>query len=171
MGADQTTISQALSKLLVAVVVIPLIILLIPVVIFWLTAKLFLKLVVLICIWAVWGVKGKDLLVIYSDSPYWKEYFENGLLPQIESRSYSLNLSTRAKMQTYNLQILAFDLFKYEKDYNPMVVLFPFLRWPRRYQYYQAFKEFKHGKENALTKVENQVFEALNQSLTNPHPR
>ena len=119
----------------------------------------------------LWGPRGKDLLVVYSDSPFWKEYFEKGLLPQIEKRSNTLNWSKRSSWSAMSLSVIAFRLFMKEKEYNPIVMLFPFLHWPKQVHYYQAFKDFKHGRENTLNEVENQLFIALEKAIKNPHPR
>ena len=42
-----------------------------------------------------YGLRGKCILFVYSDSPHWKQYIEANILPRIEHCSVILNWSQR----------------------------------------------------------------------------
>jgi hypothetical protein len=71
----------------------PLLLLLLPLVVVagvvWLVAAVLLQLVV----WLTWCSRGRHVLVVYSDSPIWQEYFEQNVLPAVGSRGVVLNWS------------------------------------------------------------------------------
>jgi len=66
---------------------IPLFLLLLPLLlvalVFWALYSLSLYLLV----WTCWLTRGRDLLFVYSDSPHWKQYIEEEILPRIQHRS------------------------------------------------------------------------------------
>src|SRR5919112_1517073 len=44
-----------------------------------------------------WGAQGKDLLIVYSNSPHWQRYVEEEWLPHWRDRAVILNWSDRAR--------------------------------------------------------------------------
>lgn len=121
--------------------------------------------VVLVLVWLTWLPRGKDVLLVYSNSPHWQEYFEAGLLPQVADRAEVLNWSERATWPVASLRTIAFQVFSGAKEYNPMLFLFSPFRWPKRVRFYQAFRDFRHGNESTLSGVERQLSEILNQPV------
>jgi len=65
----------------------PLLVVLLPLVIvagvLWLMTAVLLLLVV----WLTWCPRGRYVLVFYSESPIWREYFEQNVIPVAHSRS------------------------------------------------------------------------------------
>jgi hypothetical protein len=57
----------------------------------WLVTAVLLQLVV----WLTWCPRGRYVLVVYSNSPIWREYFEAHVLPAVSSRGVVLNWSER----------------------------------------------------------------------------
>ena len=145
--------------------VAPLLIVLLPfllaAVLLWLVIVLVIKLVIIIGVWFAWNPRGKDTLVVYSRSPYWQEYFEARLIPQIESRSLLLNWSDRACWPSWRLRTLAFRMFKGERDFNPMVLVFKPFHWPKSFRFYDSFIQHKHGREQPLIALEKQLAQCL----------
>ena len=48
-------------------------------------------------VWALWLPRGKDILLVYSDSPIWREYVLSEILPLVQERAVVLNWSERSK--------------------------------------------------------------------------
>jgi hypothetical protein len=172
MGADRG-ILEFIYQLLLKVVFLPLLLLSIPIVLIWLVVSFAVSLFVLLVVWSTWPVKGKDLLVVYSDSPLWQTYFESGLLPRVRSRAEVLNWSQRSRWPTMSLKRIVFDRFKKEKEFVPVVIKFSRFSWPRQIRLYRAFHGCKHGKSGDLIKLESELSQVIGEALdlSAYHPR
>ncbi len=42
-------------------------------------------------VWLLWLPKGKDTLVVYSDSPIWRDYMETQVVPLVQEPAILLN--------------------------------------------------------------------------------
>jgi hypothetical protein len=126
----------------------PLLVVLLPLVVvggvLWLMAAVLLQLVV----WLTWCSRGRYVLVVYSYSPIWQEYFEQNVLPAVGSRGVVLNWSDR-KQWSYSLPVALFRFFAGTREFNPLAIVFQPLAWPRRFRFYAPFKAFKHGRRPA----------------------
>jgi hypothetical protein len=105
--------------------VIPLFLLLLPfllvVLAFWALYSISLYLLV----WTCWLTRGRDLLFVYSDSPHWKQYIEEEILPRIQHRSVILNWSERRKwIQKLTLGPMVFRHFGGYREFNPIGIHF-----------------------------------------------
>jgi hypothetical protein len=138
----------------------PLVLLLLPLVavvgVLWLVWAVLLQLVV----WLAWCPRGRYVLVVYSNSPIWREYFEAHILPAIGSRGVVLNWSER-KQWRYSLPVALFGLFAGTRNFNPLAIVFQPLTWPRRFRFYPAFQAFKHGHPEGVEKMRLELFELL----------
>ena len=138
----------------------PLLVILLPFVVvvgvLWLVTAVLLQLVV----WLTWCPRGRYVLVVYSNSPIWREYFEAHVLPAVSSRGVVLNWSER-KQWPYSLPVALFKLFAGTRNFNPMAIVFEPLTWPRRFPFYPAFQAFKHGRPQEVEEMRNQLFEIL----------
>src|SRR5262245_36046537 len=107
----------------------PLLAVLLPViavgVVLWLTAAIVLQLIV----WTTWCPRGRYALVVYSNSPIWKDYFEQRLLPAIGNRAVVLNWSER-RQWSYALPAALFTCFGGRREFNPLAVAFAPLASP-----------------------------------------
>src|SRR3954463_5742277 len=94
----------------------PLVIVLLPFVIVaaavWFAAAIYLLLIV----WTTWCPRGKYALVVYSDSPVWREYFETSVLPVIGDRAAVLNWSDR-KQWAFSLPVVLFRMFAGTREF------------------------------------------------------
>ena len=128
----------------------------IVVLVVWLLGALLLQVVV----WLTWCPRGRYALVVYSSSPIWREYFEEGVLPALGSRAAVLNWSERRHWKL-SLAVLLFHVFGGSREFNPMAIVFEPLAWPRRFRFYRAFRAFKHGQGEELDGLMREFFNAL----------
>ena len=123
-----------------------------------------------------WYPQGKYMLFVYSNSPNWKEYIEANILPRISSYAVVINWSERSKWE-WEKKPLEFKVFQHwtgvrryffkgkkkwdGREFNPIAIIF--VPWWRRkvLRFWQAFKDFKHGKKKSLTNLEAQFFEII----------
>jgi len=137
-----------------------LLVLLLPLVVFvgvlWLATAVLLQLVV----WLTWCPRGRYALVVYSDSPIWREYFDAHVLPAIGGRGVVLNWSERRRWP-YSLSVALFRLFAGRRNFNPLAIVFQPLTWPRRFPFYPAFQAFKHGRPEEVERMRLELFELL----------
>lgn len=112
--------------------------------------------------WLRWSGTPVRGILIYSNSPKWQEYIEREWLPRLGDRVIVLNWSERKKW-TRSLAVLLFrhhiDASSYAINYNPSVILLRGCRYPYLYRYFYAFRNVKHGDDQALKKLEGQMFE------------
>ena len=86
-----------------AVFIILLIPLLLPLMALAVTLWFLHRMTLYLLVWLLWLPKGKDILFVYSDSPIWKEYMTQQLLPLVEQRAVVLNWSERSKWPKWSL--------------------------------------------------------------------
>ena len=138
----------------------PLLFVLLPLVVvigvLWLFAAALLQLVV----WVTWCPRGRYALVVYSNSPIWRDYFEGNVLPAVGRRGTVLNWSER-KQWRYSFAVALFWFFGGSRDFNPLAIVFQPLAWPRRFRFYRAFRAFKHGRPEEVERMRGQLFELL----------
>src|SRR5262245_20750343 len=101
----------------------PLVIALFPLVMLFLVLWLVTALLALLAVWVSWCSTGRYALVIYSDSPIWRDYVESRILPDLRGRAVMLNWSERARWRT-SLGTVLFTLFAGRRDFNPMAIVF-----------------------------------------------
>ena len=112
---------------------------------------------------ATWGRNGKRLLLVYSESPNWHQYITEHWMPRLSPYAVCVNWSRRNEWKPHpplEAKILRHWGGAYE--FNPMVVYFPKHGQVEVIRFWKAFKDFKHGKEQALRKAERRLFEIVN---------
>ncbi len=105
----------------------------------------------------VWGSQGKDLLLVYSNSPHWKTYVETHWLPRWGSRAVVVNWSERQRWRFEHPQeAQLFSAFAGSREFNPLAIVLPADGWRdvRVVRFWQAFREYKHGKDSTLRRAE-----------------
>lgn len=116
--------------------------------------------VLYVAIWLGWCLRGRHVLLVYSDSPIWREYIEKELLPRLEGRAVVLNWSER-KHWRKSLAVLAFRRFGGWRAFNPLAVVFrPFHR-AKVFRFFGPFQEFKHGQPAKVEQLKTELFGAL----------
>ena len=107
-----------------------------------------------------WGRRGRRILLVYSRSPHWQEYIERNWLPTLGQNAVVLNWSDRSDWKRRNtLAALAFRHWSSDTDFNPMAILFPPFGKARRLGFYYAFRDYRHGKEQALRSAESELLQ------------
>jgi hypothetical protein len=57
--------------------------------------------------------------------------------------------------------VLAFWYFGGSREFNPLAVVFRPLRLPRVFRFYEPFREFKHGKTEAVENMTRKFLECV----------
>jgi hypothetical protein len=123
---------------------IPVFILLVPIVIAVLVLSALQSLALYLLVWATWITRGKDILLVYSDSPHWKEYIEEEILPRIRNRTVVLNWSERQNwFGRFTLAPMLFRHFGGHKEFNPIFIHFRLLRLHRAYRFLEPFRRWR----------------------------
>jgi hypothetical protein len=94
---------------------------------------------VLVRVW--WLLRGKDILLVYSDSPIWHNYMTTQILPLVQSRAQILNWSERKRWPRWSLAVRVFRSYSESRDFNPMVILFPPLGKACFFRFFPSFQE------------------------------
>jgi hypothetical protein len=124
-------------------------------------AHLVATILIYLAVWLVWNTRGIRLVYVYSNSSHWQEYIEKEILPRFPDGQIVLNWSERQRWKYFSLASVVFHHFGGYRAFNPMaVVLRPFRR-AKVFRFYEPFKDFKHGKQDALLKMEKEFFQAL----------
>jgi hypothetical protein len=142
------------------VVVVPLVPVLIAVVVIALLAFAVASACMHVVVWTWWCLRGRDILFVYSDSPVWRDYVEQNILPHLGERAIVLNWSQR-KQWRFSVARLAFHHFGGYRQFNPLAVVFRPLRRTRTFRFWEPFKDFKHGRPAALQTMELEFFSLI----------
>jgi hypothetical protein len=141
-----------------------LIVVLLPLVLSIVLLQLILYLVWSVClhavIWSWWCLRGRGVLFVYSDSPVWRDYIEQHILPRLDERAVVLNWSQRKRWR-FSLARLAFYHFGGSQEFNPLAVVFRPLRPTRIFRFWQSFRDLKHGRPEALHEVETEFLRLI----------
>ena len=105
----------------------------------------------------LWFPTGKRVLVVYSNSPHWKQYFEERIIPRLGSRCVVLNWSERRQWSS-TLAASLFWFYGRDRAYNPLVVVFRPFGWARVFRFWPAFREAIHGRPEMLQGLEKELF-------------
>ena len=110
---------------------------------------------------------GKNIIFVYSESTNWQEYIEQKIFPEIEAKALLINWSERSKWKKRKpLEVKIFRHFGGDTEFNPMAIIF-IRPWKIKIvRFFQAFKDYKHGKEFLLNQCMNELFDlAANKAL------
>jgi hypothetical protein len=121
--------------------------------VFFVISSIFLH----VAVWSWWCIRGRDILFVYSDSPIWHDYIEQQVLPHLGERAVVLNWSQRTRWRL-SLARLVFYHFAGWRAFNPMAVVFRPCRRTRTFRFLEPFKDFKHGRTEALNRMESEFF-------------
>ena len=115
---------------------------------------------------AVWQSQGRDLLLVYSNSPNWKRYVEEKWLPRWGNRAVVLNWSERQNWQRERRpEVALFRAFAGDREFNPLGIVVPQTgRAACVVRFWRAFREYKHGKDRLLLAAEAELEACLGAS-------
>lgn len=110
----------------------------------------------------VWGRRGRVAVLVYSDSPVWKDYVETTILPRIADRVVTVNWSHRSQWkEPLPLEVRMFEHWASRYEFNPMAIIVPREGDIRTIRLWQAFRDWKHGRLEALRNQEALLFAAI----------
>jgi hypothetical protein len=111
---------------------------------------------------ATWLPQGKDLLLVYSNSPHWQRYIEDNWLPQWGERAVVLNWSERQTWRhSRTPEAALFLAFAGDREFNPLAIFVSDSGEVRVVRFWRAFRDFKHGKDRSLRLAEAELESAL----------
>jgi hypothetical protein len=148
-------------KMGMVVLSLPLLLLILPVLLLCAVFYWMYRITLYFLIWLSWLRNGKNVLFIYSDSPIWHEYMTTQILPLVENRAVVLNWSERKSWKKWSLAVRVFHLFSSGNDFNPAVMLFRPFRSAESFQFFSAFKEWKHGNTKKVERQRSELMRAL----------
>ena len=109
-----------------------------------------------------WGPKGMVAVLIYSDSPNWKQYIEREVLPRVSDRVVVVNWSLRSQWpQPRPIEIQLFEHWGGRREFNPMAIIVPCRGRVQTIRMRQAFRDLKHGNLDEITKRLTELFGAI----------
>jgi hypothetical protein len=115
------------------------------------------RLCVYALVWCLWLPKGKDALLVYSDSPIWRDFMLQEIVPLLGERAIILNWSERKQWPLWSMPTVVFRTFAGRREFNPMVVVFrPFHR-AEFFRFWSAFKDSKHGDATAVQALRREL--------------
>jgi hypothetical protein len=115
---------------------------------------------------ARWGASGKRLVLVYSNSPHWQAYIEEHWLAPLGQVAVVLNWSDRARWpDQHPLEAEVFRMWAGDRDFNPLAIVIPERGPVQVIRFWQAFRDYKHGRDRALRAAEAQLAEAAGVSL------
>lgn len=129
---------------------------------FYILHKLY-GLLLLVAAWVRWFGGPVRGILVFSESPNWKEYVEKEWLSRLGARVVVLNWSNRRSWWP-TLPVLVFHYFccgQEQDNFNPAVILFRGIKYPYVYRYFYAFRDAKHGRPETLHQLETHMYAAF----------
>ena len=119
-----------------------------------------------------WGRQGKDLLLVYSNSPNWQRYVEEHWLPRWGHRSVTLNWSERNEWARRGApEVALFRAFAGCKEFNPLgIVVPPAGSRVHVVRFLRAFRDYKHGNDRRLREAEAELAHYLREAPSSTRP-
>jgi hypothetical protein len=119
------------------------------------------RLALYLLVWVLWLPRGKNVLLVYSDSPVWHEYMMTQVMPLVQERAIVLNWSERSKWRWWSFRVHVFHWFAGDREFNPLVVLFRPFRRARVFRFWSAFKEWKRGDRGPVERLLQELLSVL----------
>jgi len=133
-------------------------VLFLPIGLVLLLAYLLFGLFLHVAVWVTWLPRGKSILIVTSDSPVWTQYMADRIVSVLMQKAVVLNWSERSQWLTLpSIQVMLFRYFGRGREFNPLVVVFRPLRLARVFRFWKPFKDYKHGRPDALEHLTSHV--------------
>lgn len=108
----------------------------------------------------MFGRRGIRCVVIYSQSPHWRDHIAAHWLPRLDGAAVTLDWTERAGWRS-GLRVALFHRFCGPYDFNPAVIVFRGLRRPYVFRFRRAFQEAKRGRRQYVDALEEQMYRAV----------
>jgi hypothetical protein len=102
---------------------------------------------------------GRDLLLVYTDSPHWKDHIESKWVARWRERAVTLNRTrpwSRKQAEAALWLAVAGPL-----EHTPLAVVVAPSGKARVIRLFAAFRDFKHGKDTKLRAAERELEEVM----------
>ena len=154
--------SDSIKKALLFIICLPFLVLLVVGVLILLPLYCLYRVLLRIFVEVLLIIQGKRVLLVYSRSPTWEKYVEENWIPHIGDHAMVLNWSDRAKWYRWgSLPVWIFRFWAPLRNFNPMVIVFPWFSPAKEIGFFYAFRDWKHGNSEKLQEAENRLFDAL----------
>lgn len=154
MSHGKEPISDQIKQLALVVLLLPIIL---PLFLIGISLFLLHRVALYLLVWIVWLPRGKDTLFVYSDSPIWRDYMIEQVLPLVQQRAVVLNWSERSTWRRWAFPVYVFRSFAGGQKYNPVVILFRPFRRAQKFRFWSAFKDLKHGHADSVDRLRNEL--------------
>jgi len=151
---EKKPVQRRLGELVGIALLLPVIL---PLIVIVLTLHWLNRLLLYVLIWCIWLPRGRDALVVYSDSPIWRDYMLKKVVPLLKERAVLLNWSERRQWPKWSFTIHVFRSFGGRTAFNPMVVVFRPFRKAKFFRFWSAFKEWKHGQTVEVERLRHEL--------------
>ena len=111
---------------------------------------------------AAYGGTGKDMIVVYTDSPHWQEYIETRWLPRFGERAIALNRSKPWREDQPEARL--WRAVAGTAEHTPVVIVVPSRGKVQIVRFWLAFRDFKHGKDERLRDAEARLAKILGET-------
>jgi hypothetical protein len=115
------------------------------------------RIVLYALVWLLWLPRGKDVLFVFSDSPVWRDYMAQQVLPLVQGRAVVVNWTERSKWPKWWLAAHVLRTFGGGREFNPLVIVFPPLRRAQLFRFWQPFKDWKRGYSEPVERLTNDL--------------
>jgi hypothetical protein len=112
---------------------------------------------------AAHGGSGKDVVIVYTDSPHWKEYIEARWLPRWGHRAIVLDRSRPWRHDQPEARL--WRAMAGSAEHTPVVIVVPPHGKVKIVRFWLAFRDFKHGKDRKLREAETRLGRILGEPL------
>ncbi len=113
----------------------------------------------------------KFIIFVYSNSPIWKSYLEENIIPKIQDHAIILNWSNRNHWDQNDWTVRSFHHWGGREDFNPLAIIFCHFLNVRVIRFYRAFHDFKHGKVISLHEAEAQLLDLSKANIYSRPPK
>jgi hypothetical protein len=158
MTRRQRSFREKLGNAVLVVVLLPFVL---PLALLAVTLALLHRATLWLLVQLLWLPRGKDVLLVYSDSPIWHDYMVNEIAPLVAERAVVLNWSERRQWHWWSLAVHVFRSYGGGREFNPLVLLFHPLRRARIFRLWPAFQDWKRGYPEPLERAKQEILTAL----------
>ena len=123
---------------------------------YWLYGRMLLMLCMV-----EWYRRGFRGIVVTSASPNWSDYIEKQWLSRFGDRIELLNWSDRKKWKKTRAVRVFRHFCESRRNFCPAIIIYRGLHHPYVFRFFYAFRDHKHGNEEALRDLECRLFGLL----------
>jgi hypothetical protein len=111
---------------------------------------------------AAYAGSGKDVVVVYTDSPHWKEYIETRWLPRWGDRTIAFDRSKPWREDQPEARL--WRAVAGATEHTPVVIVVPPAGKVQIVRFFLAFRDYKHGKDRRLRAAEARLAAILGET-------